>query len=59
MTYREKYEKWLTFDEETAKETINKYIETMNESLVSYKQIHSVEFTDKEFEKTTTLKIKR
>ncbi|MEE0866856.1 MAG: AMP-binding protein [Clostridia bacterium] len=47
------------YDEETAKETINKYIETMNESLVSYKQIHSVEFTDKEFEKTTTLKIKR
>lgn len=47
------------FDEEIAKKIIEQHIEIMNENLVSYKQIHSVEFTDKEFEKTTTLKIKR
>ncbi len=47
------------FDEEKAKEVIDSHIKTINESLIFYKQIKNVEITDKEMEKTTTLKIKR
>jgi len=38
---------------------ISEHIENMNKNLVSYKRIEAFELTDKEMEKTTTLKIKR
>ncbi len=42
-----------------SKEEIEKFIEEVNEKLISYKKIKDYELTDVEMEKTTTLKIKR
>lgn len=42
-----------------AEKQIAQFVEDMNSRLVHYKQIKSYEITDVEFEKTTTLKIKR
>ncbi len=47
------------YDEAKAKELIEAHIADVNSRLIAYKQIRSYEITDKEMEKTTTLKIKR
>lgn len=41
------------------KDEILSQLKTINENLPSYKQVKHIEFRDKEFEKTTTKKIKR
>lgn len=53
IVYDEKYE------EEFVRAQLSEFIESMNEGLVSYKQIKSFTLTTVEMEKTTTLKIKR
>lgn len=53
VVYREELEK------EEAERKVGAFIEELNKKLISYKQIKSFELTDKEMEKTTTLKIKR
>ncbi len=50
---------YVSFDSAELKEKINNDIEKLNKTLPSYKQISRVLFRDKEFEKTTTKKIKR
>ncbi len=45
--------------EDEAREAVSKHIADVNSRLISYKRIKSYEITDKEMEKTTTLKIKR
>ena len=42
-----------------AEAVIKEHIDNMNKNLLSYKRIEGYELTDKEMEKTTTLKIKR
>lgn len=44
---------------EKSKEEIEKFIDEVNEKLISYKKIKEYSLTDVEMEKTTTLKIKR
>lgn len=44
---------------EKSKEEIEKFIDAVNEKLISYKKIKEFSLTDVEMEKTTTLKIKR
>ena len=46
-------------DDDAVKETIRKAINATNKKLPTYKQIKAVEIRKKEFEKTTTKKIKR
>lgn len=46
-------------EKEEAEKKVDEFIDKLNEKLVTYKQIRSFELTDKEMEKTTTLKIKR
>lgn len=45
--------------EEQVKDIIWSEIKKVNEGLVQYKRIKNLELRDKEFEKTTTMKIKR
>ena len=45
--------------EEEIKDLIWQDIKKINENLVVYKRIKNLEIRDKEFEKTTTMKIKR
>ena len=45
--------------DEEIKDIIWKEIKKINEGLVVYKRIKNLELRDKEFEKTTTMKIKR
>lgn len=47
------------FSEEEIKDLIWQDIKKINETLVVYKRIKNLEIRDKEFEKTTTMKIKR
>lgn len=44
---------------EEIKEVIKEYLNSLNETLPEYKRISNFEIKDKEFDKTTTLKIKR
>ncbi len=46
-------------DMEFAKKEIDEHMKNINNKVVHYKQIRNYEITDIEFEKTTTLKIKR
>lgn len=53
------YDKENFTNEDEVRTLIDSHINVVNENLVSYKQIRSVEITDVEMEKTTTGKIKR
>ena len=48
-----------SLDRADAEKEISEHIKNINEKLILYKQIKDFELTDKEMEKTTTLKIKR
>ena len=47
------------FSLEELRKKIKEHIDSLNERLISYKQIKKYDLTDVEMEKTTTLKIKR
>lgn len=53
------YDKELYSDYNEIKALVDEHINSVNEKLVSYKQIRSIELTDVEMDKTTTGKIKR